>query len=444
MNPRKRRAFLLETLHASLREMTFARALAGRASVSGEGLRWDGALQLPPYFLLALGKGAPEMAAALAGILPERHFLGGLVVTKDGHGALLAERGHPWRLLPVFPDEPCSPPPLVLRETAHPFMDARAVAAAEETLRILRALPTRCTVVVLLSGGGSALFELPRAPLTLDELQEANRLLVNCGASITEINCVRKHLSAVKGGGLLRHIFPRNCLSLLVSDVVGDPVDAVASGPTWADPSTFADALDVLCRHGLEENFPPRALALLRGGLRLFAEGSRDPDFPLESLEETAKSTAPFPVTASVVLGNRALLENLDRHFVRAGLHTLLLSTFISGEAREVGRFLADVAREIRASGHPVSLPAAVLTGGETVVTLRGKGTGGPNQETALAFALAARGLPGATLLSLDSDGTDGPTDAAGGITDGESLARMHAAGVDPWKALAEDRKSVV
>lgn len=440
MNSREHRSFLLKMVQDSLKEMTFARALPDRASVTAEGLRWNGILQEPPYFLLALGKGAPEMAAAMAELLPEHLFLGGLVVTKDGHGGLLMEKGHPWTLCSSFPQEaPPSPPPLVLRETAHPITDARAIAAAEEALHLLKNLPLRCTVIVLLSGGGSALFELPRPPLTLEDLDAANRLLVTCGASITEINCVRKHLSAVKGGGLLRHIFPRNCLSLLVSDVVGDPVDAIASGPTSADPTTFGDALDVLRRYDLETTFPPRALSLLREGHRAAAEDMDTPGFPRESLEETVKNTASFAVTTEVVLGNRALLDNLGRRLAQAGLHTLHLSTFVSGEAREVGRFLADIAREIRASGKPVPLPAAVLTGGETVVTLRGRGRGGPNQETALAFAIAARDLPGVTLLSLDSDGTDGPTDAAGGITDGGSFARMHADGIDPWKALADN-----
>ncbi len=254
--------------------------------------------------------------------------------------------------------------------------------------------------------------------------------LLRSGAAIHEVNAVRKHLSQVKGGQLARHIVERGARAavLVLSDVVGSPLDAIGSGPCAPDPTTFADAWAVLQRHDLLAGVPTAARDHLRRGM----DGN---------IAETPKPGAPLleRVQHVVVGDNRAAAQAAVERARRLGLHALLLSTFVEGEAREVARVLAALVKEEARTGHPLPRPACLVLGGETTVTVRGDGLGGRNQELALAAALALDGWPDVLVVTLATDGSDGPTDAAGAIVDGETAARARAQGLDPLDHLARN-----
>ncbi|MFL7810831.1 MAG: glycerate kinase, partial [Anaerolineae bacterium] len=239
---------------------------------------------------------------------------------------------------------------------------------------------------------------------------------LRCGATINEINAVRKHCSQIKGGQLARAAYPATVIALLLSDVVGNPLDVIASGPTVPDTSTFAEAQAVIDRYQIEDVLPHSIRAHLRDGL----EGR---------VAETPKAGDPaFERIRTTVIGSNAIAARAARAEAEAmGYHTLLLSTYIEGEAREVAKVFAAVGKSLVAEGWPLSLPACVIAGGETTVTVRGDGKGGRNQELALAAAIALQGWEGVTLVTLATDGTDGPTDAAGAIVDGETVMRAQA-----------------
>jgi hydroxypyruvate reductase len=262
--------------------------------------------------------------------------------------------------------------------------------------------------------------------VSLADLQQVTDLLLRSGATIGEMNAVRKHLSQVKGGQLARAAAPATLVALILSDVVGSPLDAIASGPTAPDESTFAEAWAVLERYGLVDQAPPAVVAHLQRGLR-------------GEVPETPKPGDPVlaRVTNVIVGSNRlAALAALARAG-ELGMHALLLSTFVEGEAREVGRVLAGVAREVAQHDQPLPRPACIVAGGETTVTVRGSGRGGRNQELALGAALGLAGLERVLVASLATDGSDGPTDAAGALADGTTLARAEALGLDAYASLA-------
>jgi len=244
-------------------------------------------------------------------------------------------------------------------------------------------------------------------------------LLLHSGATIEEINTVRKHLSRLAGGRLAAAAAPARVATLIVSDIIGNPLEAIASGPTVPDPTTYADALRILDARDLTEHVPAAALDALRRGTA-------------GALRETPKPGDPVfrRGHVAVVADNRTAVRAAAGEARRLGYHTLLLSTYMEGEAREVGRVLAGVARQLAESGEPVRRPACVVAGGETTVTVTGTGRGGRNQELALGAALGLRGIPGSLVASFASDGTDGPTDAAGAVADGTTLARAEALGL--------------
>jgi glycerate 2-kinase len=287
-----------------------------------------------------------------------------------------------------------------INEAGHPIPDRRGVAGAKRIAQIATQAGADDLVVCLISGGASALLPLPAPPITLTGKQKITRLLLECGATIHEINCVRKHLSAIKGGRLARMAYPATLLTLILSDVIGDSLDAIGSGPTVPDRSTIADASAICAKYRI--------------------------GFELPELDETPKSGDKiFRKTHNVIVGSNAMaVDAAAREARRLGFNTLVLSTFLEGEAREVARVHAAIAKEIRASGRPVKPPACVITGGETTVTVRGQGRGGRNQEFALAAAIAIAGLRDTVILSAGTDGSDGPTDAAGAIADGTTIAR--------------------
>jgi hydroxypyruvate reductase len=268
------------------------------------------------------------------------------------------------------------------------------------------------------------------ADLSLDDLQATTDALLRAGATIGDLNTVRKHLSQLKGGQLARKAAPAPVVALILSDVVGDPLDVIASGPTAPDPTTFAQAREILDRFDLVDKVPAAALNHLEVG----ASGG---------LAETPKpGDALFDGVSNVLVGaNRLAAEAVAAEARAMGYRSLLLSTFVEGEAREVAKVAVGLIREVRAFGRPVPSPACLVWGGETTVTVRGSGKGGRNQELALAAAMAMEAMPGVSLLALATDGTDGPTDAAGAIVDGETVVRARQQGWDIHATL-EDNNS--
>ncbi len=357
--------------------------------------------------VLGAGKASAAMAKALERVLGRR-ISGGLVNVKYGHTAPLRR--------------------IELNECGHPVPDAAGVEGARRIASIAAEAGERDLILCPISGGGSALMPLPAEPVTLDEKQETTRLLLACGATIHEINAVRKHISAIKGGQLSRLAWPATVVALMLSDVIGDDLDVIASGPTAPDSSTFAGALRILERYGILSRVP----AAVRERLERGARGE---------IPETPKPGAPeLRRTQNVIVGsNRLAAEAALARARELGYRTLLLSTFIDGETREIARMHAAIAREIRASGRPVRPPACLISGGETTVTLKGRGLGGRNQEFVLAAALAIAGLPPTVVLSAGTDGTDGPTDAAGALADGRTLERARKLGLDAQARLDEN-----
>lgn len=360
--------------------------------------------------LVAAGKAAVPMAEEAARVLGER--LGaGIVVTRIGQGSTssLPER-------------------LRLIEAGHPVPDAAGEAAVRSIEDLLSATTDDDVVLALLSGGASALLPDPASGLTLADLQATTGLLLRSGAPIGELNAVRKHLARLKGGRLARLVAPARLGVLLLSDVVGDPLDVIASGPTAPDPTTWADALGVLERRGLLGAVPFAVRRHLESGLA-------------GEIPETPKPGDPlFSTVVNVLVGSCRLAAEAAADQAREiGYRTLLLTTFVEGEAREVVRVAVAMARGVLTEGYPLPPPACLIWGGETTVTVRGSGTGGRNQEQALAAALALDGINGITLMALATDGSDGPTDAAGGIVDGTTASAIRRGGIDPARALGEN-----
>ncbi len=357
--------------------------------------------------VVGAGKASAPMARAVEDSLGDR-ISTGLVVVKTGYAIPLRR--------------------IALREAGHPLPDASGEAAAAEILALLSGLGPNDLVLCLISGGGSALLPLPRAGLTLRDKVSTTDLLLRSGANIVEINTIRKHLSRIKGGQLARAVSPARLATVLVSDIVGSPLDAIASGPTVPDPTTFADALAVLQKYQLTERVPPAVLATLRRG----AAGEL-PETPKPG--DPAFAAAQTTVIADNAMAARAAVEEAEA----LGFRARLLSTYIEGEAREVGRVFAGIAREIVATGNPLAPPACVVCGGETTVTVTGAGRGGRNQEVALSAGRALAGLSEALVVSFATDGTDGPTDSAGAVADGTAWARARARGFEPAHHLADN-----
>ena len=346
-------------------------------------------------YVIGAGKASAQMARAVERLLGAR-INGGLINVKDGHGAKLRR--------------------IEINECGHPIPDQRGVAGARRIAQIASQAGEDDLIIGLISGGASALLPLPAPPITLAEKQKTTRLLLHCGASIHEINCVRKHISRIKGGQLARLAYPATMLTLILSDVIGDDLDVIGSGPTVPDRSTIADARAILEKYRI----PTKVLAA--------------------AVETPKPGDQIFEKTRNVIVGSNALaVEAAALEARRLGFHTLVLSTFLEGEAREVARVHAAIAKEIRASGRPVQRPACVISGGETTVKIRGQGLGGRNQEFALAAAIDLAGLSDVAILSAGTDGTDGPTDAAGAIVDGTTLARAEDLGLNAATSLANN-----
>jgi len=343
-------------------------------------------------YVVGAGKAGVAMARATERVLGRR-ITRGLLNVKSGGGARLRR--------------------IELHESGHPVPDARGMDGARRIVEMASEAGADDLVLCLISGGASALLPLPADPVTLDEKQETTKLLLACGASIHEINAVRKHISQIKGGQLARWAYPARVLTLLLSDVIGDDLDVIGSGPTAPDASTFARAHAILEKYGIFGRVPAPVRARIEQGERG------------EVAETPKQGDRIFGRVRNVIIGsNRQAVDAAAGRARELGFRTLVLSTFVEGETREIGRMHAAIAKEIVHAGRPVKPPACIITGGETTVTLRGDGLGGRNQELVLAAAMDIAGLRNVVVLSGGTDGSDGPTDAAGAIADGRTLGR--------------------
>lgn len=349
--------------------------------------------------VLGAGKASAFMAAGIEAILGPR-ISRGLVCVKYGH---LTGLQH-----------------IELLEAGHPIPDANGEAAASAILELANQAGADDLVIFLLSGGGSALMPLAWEGITLQDKQKAASLMLASGATIHQINTVRKHCSRVKGGRLAQAIAPARLITLIISDVVGNDLDVIASGPTVADPTTFADALGVIGQLGLKSKMPASIISHFEAGVR-------------NQVPETPKADSfPWQHVQNVIIADNLLAMEAARKKARElGYNTLLLSSMMEGETRTVAQVHGAIARETNLTANPIAPPACLLSGGETTVTVRGKGLGGRNMEFALASALDIAGCPEIVLLCGGTDGTDGPTDAAGAIADGLTTERAGRLGLD-------------
>ncbi len=351
-------------------------------------------------FLVGAGKAAGAMAKTIEEIFEDR-ITKGIITTKYGHQ------------LPLKKTD--------IIEAGHPLPDRKGFEGAKKIQRLLQESGPKDLVIFLLSGGASALLPFPADQIDLKEKQEVTQLLLDCGADIQEINTIRKHISRIKGGGLAKWAYPSTVIGLILSDVVGDHLDVIGSGPTVPDPSTFEEAWEILKKYDLINEIAPSIRKHLQSG----KEGK---------IEETPKpQEVIFERVHNALLGSNILALRAAREEAAAlGFNVLILSSSIEGETREAARFHTALAKEVISSGNPIPRPACILSGGETTVTIKGKGLGGRNQEFVLAGALEISGVEKVVLLSGGTDGTDGPTDATGAVADHTTVQRGKSLGLDP------------
>ena len=366
--------------------------------VEGDLIRaGDESFEADRVFILAAGKAAGPMARAAAELLGE-NLAGGMLVTKDDHDA--------------------GPESLETFFASHPEPDERGVEAARKAEELAGSLREGGLLLALISGGASALLADPAPPIEIGDLKKLTTGLLKSGADIGEINRVRKHVSVLKGGGLVRLAAPATTFALLLSDVVGDDPSSIASGLTAPDPSTLKDTRELLERYGIE----------VPESIETHLSDAEENPYPEDPIFEK--------VTNIVVGGGRHAAEAAADKARELGYGPLILSTSITGEAIRTADIYAAVIRESLESGNPVPPPSAIISGGEATVVVRGEGAGGPNQEFALALAVELDGVEGWAAFAADTDGNDGSTDAAGGMVNGETARRIREGGADPAEAL--------
>ncbi len=402
MTDLKLRTDALAIFHASLKAVDPVNAVKKHLRLDGDMLRvgdrdYDLA-EYPHIYVVGCGKAAASMSSALEDILQER-ISGGIINVKYGYTKSLKY--------------------VTINEAGHPIPDEAGVRGTQEILTLLQGLGGNDLVLFVISGGGSALLPLPQDGISLEEKQRVTRTLLECGASIDEMNAIRKHISKVKGGQLARVAYPATLISLLLSDVVGDRMDVIASGPTVPDESTFEDCMIIVEKYSL--NLPNSVIDLLKRGLN-------------GELEETPKVGDPiFDKTFNLIIGSNILaLKAAEQKAEKLGYNTLILSSSIEGETKEIAKVHTAIAKEILARGNPIPKPACIISGGETTVTIKGSGLGGRNQEFVLASAIEIAGMRDTVILSCGTDGTDGPTDAAGAIADGFTVQSAKKQGMQP------------
>jgi len=382
----------------------------GNYLISNEGRRVRINLPQPGkgrILVVGAGKGTAPMAQAVEGLLGDR-IDGGVVCVKDGHGCKLDR--------------------IKVMQASHPLPDDRGVAAAREILDLVSGAGEDDLIISLLSGGGSALLTLPAEGVELGQLQQLTELLLASGAEISEINTVRKHLSKVKGGRLAAAASPASVLNLVLSDVVGDRLDVIASGPFTPDPTTYSDAKAILQRFGVWEKVAENIRGVILAGERGdFADTPKPGEGEFEKIQH------------SIIGSNRVSIEAAAETARELGYSPLVLTSLLEGEAREAARFLAAVAKECALTGSPVAPPVCLLAGGETTVTIKGKGLGGRNQELALALSIELDGWEGIAGFSGGTDGTDGPTDAAGAVATWSTASRAKQLGLNADEYLTDN-----
>lgn len=404
MNPDQTRKHALEIFKAGVDAVDPIKLINEAVDLKGHAITIKGSLfDLSSYeniYIIGIGKAAAAMAQPLEKILGD-FLTGGIIIVKYGHTLPLNK--------------------VRIIQAGHPVPDEAGYQGAQECVRILQRSGSKDLIFFLISGGGSALFPYPVKGLTLEDKQKTTNVLLEAGADIQEINTLRKHLSRVKGGRSAQLVHPATLITLILSDVIGDKLDSIASGPTVPDISTFADCLDIINKYNIKDSLPPAASEIFNKGIQ-------------GEIEETPKPGNPiFEKTRNHIIGNNLFaLKAAQKKAEKLGFNTLLLSTSIEGETKDAAKVHAAIAREILASGNPIKPPACVLSGGETIVTIRGRGKGGRNQEFVLASAIGIAGMKNTTILSCGTDGTDGPTDAAGAIADGTTVNRAMNIGMDP------------
>jgi len=353
------------------------------------------------------GKGAVPMASAVEQLLKDR-IDGGLIVTRYGHGGVLSR--------------------IEVVEAGHPIPDRTGVAAAQRVLELLKKSGERDLVIVLLSGGASALLPSPVEGVSLTDKQVVTALLLRSGATIQELNAVRKHLSHLKGGNMATAAAPATMLALVLSDVVGNDLSSIASGPTVPDPTTFHDAMAILHHYDLWDKIPQAIKDHLVQGSRSGSSDTPKPNHPA------------FARVQNLIIGDVGVaLDAAAAQARRLGYHPFVLSSSLTGEAREVAKVFGAIIREIVATDRPIKRPVALLAGGETTVSVQGQGSGGRCQEFTLALAMEVAGLKKVTVFGFGTDGSDGATDAAGAVADGGTVERAHALGLQPQRFLDQN-----
>jgi len=411
MNTNKLRADAITIFRASLEAVDPVNAVKTHLKRNGNRLELQGQEhdlgKFKNVYVVGMGKAAASMAKAVEDILGDR-LTEGIVNVKYGHTVPLEK--------------------IKVNEAGHPVPDEKGVEGTREIIELLGKTGEEDLVICLISGGGSALLPLPAGDLSLEDKQNLTKSLLECGATIHEINALRKQLSRVKGGRLAKLAHPSTLISLILSDVIGDNLDVIASGPTVPDTHTFGDCMQILEKHGLKSKLPERVVEYIDKGCR-------------GEIEDTPKPTDPiFHRTQNAIVGSNILAVLAAKEkATELGYNSLVLSTFIHGETEEVAKVHTAIAKEILSSGNPVGAPACVVSGGETTVTIEGKGKGGRNQEFVLAAALDIEGLENVVVLSGGTDGNDGPTDAAGALADGSTVGRASESGLNAFSYLREN-----
>ena len=341
--------------------------------------------------VIGAGKATAPMAQAIESILG-RFITDGRIIVKYGHAAKLKR--------------------IKVMEASHPVPDEAGVKGTEEIIRMLKQADEDTLVICLISGGASALLVSPAPRITLGDKKIVTELFLKAGASIEELNTVRKHLSKVKGGRLAQIAYPATVVTLMLSDVIGDRLDVIASGPTVPDPTTFQNAMAAIEKYSLKDRLPAKVLKLLMQGVK-------------RKIKDTPKGDESFfKKTKAVVIGSlKHAIASAREKAISLGFSAEVVTDELRGEARDAARYLAARAVEVQNSLSKGAKPCCLISGGETTVTVKGNGLGGRNQELSLAFAMEIEGIKGIAMLSADTDGIDGPTDAAGAIVDGNTTA---------------------
>jgi glycerate 2-kinase len=408
---RKARELALSCLESAVNSVDPKQIIRSRLELKNSTLKVDqysfDLRKFKHVYVVGGGKASGSMATALEQILESRITCGLVNVPKNDVNKTKI---------------------ICLHEASHPIPDESGVEGARRMLEIAEEAEKDDLVICLISGGGSSLMPLPRGRISIADKKTLTDALLKCGATINEINTVRKHISNFKGGWLAKKAYPATILNLILSDVVGDPLDFIASGPTVPDSTTFSDAINVLRKYRLWDITSSTIRKVLVGG-----EKGTIPETPKANDEA-------FKKVYNMIVGNNRSASLAASEYLRAaGLNTLLLTATLEGEAKQAGIMLASIAREVSASANPIPKPAGIIAGGETTVIVTGKGLGGRNQEIPLAASLKLGGLDGVVVASLTTDGVDGPTDAAGAIADGRTLVRATKAGLNPERFLAEN-----